>query len=167
LENGLHSRILNSGFDHTGYALASSSVSVDAENNWWGDSSGPYHGDLNPGGLGGSITGSVDFIPWLTDTTNDFSDPGTTVPSDFNLAVYPNPFNSEVTFEFALAKRERITLQMFDVTGRRVETLADEDFTAGIQRRIWNADNFSSGIYFARISSGFEQARIQKVALVK
>ena len=39
---------------------------VDAENNWWGDASGPYHPDLNPDGLGDAVSDNVDFDPWLT-----------------------------------------------------------------------------------------------------
>lgn len=40
---------------------------VNAENNWWGDASGPYHPDSNPGGCGDSISDYVDFNPWLTE----------------------------------------------------------------------------------------------------
>jgi hypothetical protein len=39
---------------------------IDAEHNWWGHSSGPYHPDSNPGGLGDTVSDYVDFIPWLT-----------------------------------------------------------------------------------------------------
>jgi parallel beta-helix repeat protein len=38
---------------------------IDAEYNWWGDASGPYHPDSNPGGMGDSVSDWVDFIPWL------------------------------------------------------------------------------------------------------
>jgi parallel beta-helix repeat protein len=41
-------------------------VDVDAENNWWGDATGPYHSTLNPGGLGDIVSNYVDFDPWLT-----------------------------------------------------------------------------------------------------
>ncbi len=39
---------------------------VDATGNWWGDSTGPFHGSLNPGGLGDNVTDYVDFDPYLT-----------------------------------------------------------------------------------------------------
>lgn len=42
-----------------------SGVLVDAENNWWGDASGPYHPTLNSGGLGDEVSDDVDFDPWL------------------------------------------------------------------------------------------------------
>ena len=41
-------------------------VMIDAENNWWGHASGPYHPTLNPGGLGDEVSDYVDFDPWLT-----------------------------------------------------------------------------------------------------
>ena len=43
------------------------SVIIDAENNWWGDASGPYHPTENPDGLGDAVSDYVDFEPWLTE----------------------------------------------------------------------------------------------------
>lgn len=42
-----------------------SGATVNAENNWWGDSTGPYHPTLNPGGMGDTVSDYVDFEPWL------------------------------------------------------------------------------------------------------
>jgi parallel beta-helix repeat protein len=58
----------NNIFGNTGYGVCneSSSIIVDAESNWWGDSTGPYHPTANPGGLGDSVSDYVDFDPWLT-----------------------------------------------------------------------------------------------------
>lgn len=47
------------------YSTATTTV-IDAENNWWGDSSGPYHPTTNPGGLGNAVSDYVDYEPWLT-----------------------------------------------------------------------------------------------------
>lgn len=60
--------------DNLGYAIDSfgAGAIAKAENNWWGDSSGPFHLD-NLDGLGEEIIGSVDFIPWLT--SDPFEDP--------------------------------------------------------------------------------------------
>jgi hypothetical protein len=41
-------------------------VMIDAEDNWWGDATGPYNYSSNPGGLGDSVSDYVDFEPWLT-----------------------------------------------------------------------------------------------------
>ena len=42
------------------------SIEVNAENNWWGDGSGPYDATGNPGGLGDEVSGLVDYDPWNT-----------------------------------------------------------------------------------------------------
>ncbi|RMG26291.1 MAG: hypothetical protein D6732_21425, partial [Methanobacteriota archaeon] len=48
------------------YGLFNASLnSVTAENNYWGDATGPYHPILNPSGLGDRVSDNVDFIPWL------------------------------------------------------------------------------------------------------
>ncbi len=41
-------------------------LQVDAEDNWWGDASGPYHATENPGGLGAPAVGDIDVSPWAT-----------------------------------------------------------------------------------------------------
>lgn len=57
----------NDIFSNTPYGVRNinANVTVNAGNNWWGDSTGPYHPDSNPGGLGDTVSDYVDFIPWL------------------------------------------------------------------------------------------------------
>jgi Synergist-CTERM protein sorting domain-containing protein len=47
-----------------GLQNAGNGVVLNAENNWWGDASGPTH-DNNPGGIGDTVSDSVDYDPWL------------------------------------------------------------------------------------------------------
>jgi parallel beta-helix repeat protein len=54
------------GNTYFGLSNADTLVLIDAENNWWGDASGPYHPTLNPSGLGDEVSDDVDFDPWLT-----------------------------------------------------------------------------------------------------
>jgi parallel beta-helix repeat protein len=53
---------------NTGYGVRNidPSVTVNADSNWWGDSTGPYHPSANPGGLGDTVSDYVDFDPWLS-----------------------------------------------------------------------------------------------------
>ena len=69
---------------NTGYGLYNSSSSqiVVAENNWWGDASGPYHPTINPTGLGDRVSDNIDFVSWLTEPSNPPID--TTPPSTIN-----------------------------------------------------------------------------------
>jgi parallel beta-helix repeat protein len=52
--------------DNFGIYNDDTSITIIAENNWWGDSTGPYHPTLNPGGQGDNASDYVDFSPWLT-----------------------------------------------------------------------------------------------------
>jgi hypothetical protein len=55
--------------DNAGYGVCNldANITVNAEYNWWGNASGPFHTNSNPGGLGDSVSDHVDFIPWLTE----------------------------------------------------------------------------------------------------
>ncbi len=47
-------------------AINQTAAVINAVNNWWGDSSGPYHPTENPEGTGNSVSNNIDFIPWCT-----------------------------------------------------------------------------------------------------
>ena len=71
VEKGCDLTISNSSIknsvDYAVYNGATSNIiQTKAQNNYWGDASGPYHETLNPEGLGDDVTDNVDFTPWLT-----------------------------------------------------------------------------------------------------
>lgn len=79
-------------------------------------------------------------------------------PGLMHLSTYPNPFNPSVTVSFSLADAGNATLDIYNIAGQKVATLADRHFTAGIHEVTWNgldADGTrtSSGIYFAHLKS--------------
>lgn len=79
---------------------------------------------------------------------------------------YPNPFNPETTIGFELSEADRVVLDVFDVTGRKVARLIDEQMAQGAHTVRFNASNLSSGVYFYRLSGhGFSQTR--QLVLVK
>ncbi|MEE9554608.1 MAG: T9SS type A sorting domain-containing protein, partial [candidate division Zixibacteria bacterium] len=69
-------------------------------------------------------------------------------------ANYPNPFNSSTTIEYSLPEPGEVTIEIFDLLGRRVETLIDTKQDAGIYRVTWDAEEQASGVYFYRIKTG-------------
>ncbi|MCH9032435.1 MAG: carboxypeptidase regulatory-like domain-containing protein, partial [candidate division Zixibacteria bacterium] len=83
-----------------------------------------------------------------------------TLPSDFALAQnYPNPFNPSTRIKFSLPSSGQVTLDIFNILGEKVATLADGFYEAGENEVIWDARSASgakvaSGIYFYRLRAG-------------
>ncbi|MCK9243793.1 MAG: T9SS type A sorting domain-containing protein [Candidatus Marinimicrobia bacterium] len=77
------------------------------------------------------------------------------IPDCYTLSQnYPNPFNPVTTIKYDLPQAVTVKLQVFDLTGRLVQTLVNENKPAGRYSAVWNAQNVSSGIYFIRLSAG-------------
>ncbi len=67
---------------------------------------------------------------------------------------YPNPFNPQTTISYELPKAGVITLQVYDVLGRTVATLAQsERRSAGVHQTTFDVQNFPSGLYFYRLEA--------------
>jgi hypothetical protein len=79
---------------------------------------------------------------------------------------YPNPFNSSTTIVYDLPNRADIKVEIFDMLGRKLETLSSGYFNAGRHKMIWNADGYPSGVYFYKIESeGY--SKIKRCLLLK
>jgi hypothetical protein len=100
---------------------------------------------------------------WLIRTTPELSadPPGPWVPMPCALSQnYPNPFNANTTISFDLPSESRVLLNMFDITGRKVVTLADEVMVAGGHVINFDAGALPSGIYIYRLQAdGFSRSR--------
>lgn len=83
----------------------------------------------------------------------------TTVDGFGLVSNFPNPFNPTTTIEFTLPEQATIKVEVFDILGRKVSTLVNnQELNAGQQRLVWNGKNDSgvqmvSGTYIFRISS--------------
>jgi hypothetical protein len=144
--------------------------STDALWNWWGDSTGPYHELLNPGGLGDAIEGNVQFDPWYADTAffhPDATPPGRhSLPEDYSLRIFPNPFNPSTTLRFGVVQTERVTVEVYNLAGQNVQTLADREFTVGYHEVAFDASELPSGIYFAQMRAG-SVVKTEKMVLLR
>ncbi len=82
-------------------------------------------------------------------------------PAAFRLEQnYPNPFNAGTMIPFTLSRRIRVSLKIFDILGREVACLADDEFAAGAHRVPFCSDRLASGIYLCRLeTAGFSQTR--------
>jgi hypothetical protein len=76
-------------------------------------------------------------------------------PKAFALAQnYPNPFNPSTLCAYDLPENAHVTLTIFDVLGRQVATIVNENQSAGHRSITWNAVGCSSGLYFLRLQAG-------------
>ena len=99
------------------------------------------------------------------------------IPLSYNLSQnYPNPFNPSTTINFVISKLSFVNLSVYDILGRKVSTLINEEKTAGIYKVEFsakggsasggNAYDLPSGIYFYKIKAGsFTQTK--KMILMK
>lgn len=127
-------------FDNENYGIRNlDTVLVDAEYNWWGDATGPYHLTANPGGLGDPVYGYIDFDPWLS----------------WPLGVKERPIDKSVErkanlgatiFCGPLQLPEGNKCKVYDITGRIVKP-----------------DRIQPGIYFIKVDG----VVIRKVVKVK
>jgi hypothetical protein len=94
-------------------------------------------------------------------------DHGESVPMDFALAQnFPNPFNPETEFRFRIARFGAVKLKVYDLMGREVAKVVDENLSPGDYARSWNPVGFASGVYYYRLQSG-ESVDVKKLILLK
>lgn len=93
------------------------------------------------------------------------SNPGTTLPSEVSLQQnYPNPFNPSTKIPFKLGQQARVTLQIYDLTGRLVSTLIDNaSYYAGEYDVLFQPYQLASGTYFYRLTAVTKDKRLTQV----
>ena len=89
------------------------------------------------------------------------------IPNRYELSQnYPNPFNPSTNIQFALPQSGFVKLEIFNITGERVDVLISTELNAGKYNYEWNGSNLTSGIYLYRLDTGsFVETR--KMLLIK
>ncbi len=67
---------------------------------------------------------------------------------------YPNPFNPSTTIEFAVPLATQVTITLYDMLGRQVATLVDDEYQPGSYHITFEAGDLPSGVYVYRIQAG-------------
>jgi len=163
----------NCRFERTEWAVYADSVEnpdtvwhISAEFNWWGDSTGPYHAQLNPHGQGDEIVGPVNFVPWLTDTLLSAPEsPFLLSPSSFILSVYPNPFNSKISLSLAGFSRGNLEINLCNLLGQTVDVIYRGPFS-GAPLHYQSPPWLASGIYLLSARDQ-HSVKTRKVVLLK
>lgn len=91
------------------------------------------------------------------------------IPVKFSLSQnYPNPFNpkTKIRFEISSSSSAHTYLSVYDMLGREIATLVNEELEPGTYEVNWNASDFPSGVYFYSLSAG-EFSETRKMILLK
>ncbi len=98
---------------------------------------------------------------------NDIDDPYDARPYSFSLAQnYPNPFNAQTVIGYTLLDEAYVTIDVYDLLGRKITSLVDIEQSAGHYQVTWNANAVSTGVYFYRIKAD-EHCETKAMVLIK
>ncbi|UCF64016.1 MAG: T9SS type A sorting domain-containing protein [bacterium] len=94
-------------------------------------------------------------------------EPASEIPKVFALYQnYPNPFNPATTIRYAVPRTSQVVVKIYDILGREVAELVNDQQNAGEYDIIWNAQKFASGIYYYRMTAG-DFVSVKKLVLMK
>ncbi|MEZ4689469.1 MAG: T9SS type A sorting domain-containing protein [Ignavibacteria bacterium] len=89
------------------------------------------------------------------------------IPSEYNVFQnYPNPFNPVTKIKYEIPVNGNVSIKIFDINGRLIKTLLNENRNAGGYEIEFNGENFSSGVYYYKIESG-NYSQVKKMILLK
>jgi hypothetical protein len=101
--------------------------------------------------------GNLDSTSWEVEVQSGAgigAEPPTSLPQQYTLhEPYPNPFNPTATIGFDVPQAGKVSLRVYDLSGRLVATLLDARLEAGRYQRSFNAANLASGVYIARLTA--------------
>jgi len=89
------------------------------------------------------------------------------IPLNYSISQnYPNPFNPSTSIKFGLPYNSFVSIKLYDILGREVATIANNDFIAGVHIVQFNSSGFPTGVYFYTIIAGdFKESK--KMVIVK
>ena len=118
------------------------------------------------------IYDSVFEIAGIPATLSAVNSSSSNAAKDFSLDQnYPNPFNPSTTIHFTVGKRAKVSVVLFDITGKEVTTLINDNKEPGSYSVRWNGTSAASGTYFCRMiataDNGSTTVETKKMALLK
>jgi parallel beta-helix repeat protein len=170
INHGSHPTLhYNNIVGNTDYGIENKDIAViiNAEYNWWGNASGPYHPDSNPGGTGDSVSDYVDFIPWLDHQVGvEEEEDVWQTPYTFTVEIFPNPFKSDIGLQIKDTRFQltgTLKIHVYNVAGNKVMSSA---ITASDKKRTVKTPNtLPSGVYFVEVRSGDSRATLKAIKL--
>jgi len=94
-------------------------------------------------------------------------DPFGEIPAQYKLSQnYPNPFNPVTNIEFDIPKYNIVRLEIFDMSGKKVDELVNQNLNAGHYQVQWDASKYSSGAYVSKLTTP-DYSATSKMMLIK
>ena len=116
---------------------------------------------------GSNNDGYYDGLSLIADMPSNISENNLVVPNRIILSQnYPNPFNPSKTIKYGIPERSFVELRIYDILGREVTLLVNEQQEAGYYEINFNAAILSSGIYLYRLQAG-DFIHTKKMILMK
>jgi len=111
--------------------------------------------------IANEMTGTLE-KPFILNANSEITD--IRVNQQFNnVSIYPNPFTSKTNFEINIENQCDIQIEIFDVTGRRIDAIQRSKVANGKHTIEWEGSRFANGLYTARITVGNEQFTVKMV----
>ena len=164
---GSNTSVYNVSSETNGIHFTSSNQSSGTFN-WTAPAMGTGDVKLYIAGLQGSKNGpNTNLVLTSTELVSGIHGNNGNIPAEITLFQnYPNPFNPETIIEFAIPQQEYVTLNIFDITGQKIETLIENKLNPGNYEINWDASNYASGIYLYTLSVG-ERVVTKRMTLLK
>ena len=128
------------------------------------------YGNLYVTGWSRGFNTSSDFITLKYSNLTAIQPLTNEVPAEYSLSQnYPNPFNPTTKIQFTIPSSSSVAqtlLSVYDMLGREVSTLVNQQLSPGTYEVVWDTSNYSGGVYFYKLSSGvFSETK--KMILIK
>lgn len=131
------------------------------------DSTARSIGGIRIDGNGDGIPGDPFILRFKTQSQQTSVEYFSNIPAKFELYQnYPNPFNPETIIRFDLPESQFVTLKIFDIHGKEIETIINDNLSQGTYAVKFSANKLSSGIYVYKIITP-KYTKSQKMILIK
>jgi uncharacterized SAM-binding protein YcdF (DUF218 family) len=124
-------------------------------------------GDLSLTWVSAIATGSLEYVFSFNSEPTSIEKGSIEIPVKTELkSIYPNPFNPGTIIPFVLANQSRVNLDVYNMKGRLVKNLVNDNLGPGQHEIYFDASNFSSGVYMVRLLTN-DQESSRLITLIK
>lgn len=168
-----NNQFLGNGIGDDLYELYNNnSLPISAENNWWNTNDPDSIEARIVHQVDNAAYGLVDFDPFIQNNPSRLENAENLIPQQVEIYdAYPNPFNPVTQISFKLGRADEVKINIFNLLGEHVATIADIRLNKDFHSFTWNGTNekgqhVSSGIYFFTIETG-SQIFSNKIILLR